>query len=54
MTTEMKLLQDLKRYIDLQLDFEPASEWGKGAKDGFNFCKQYLDYLCELYKVEIK
>ena len=52
-TNERQVLKDVKRYILLQLEDEPISEWGKGAKDGFQYCMAFFNYLCELYGVKL-
>lgn len=52
-TNERKILEDMKRYIQMQLEHEPFSEWGKGARDGFEYCMAFFNYLCELHGVKL-
>ena len=53
-TKERKILEELRDYLIFQLTTEPFSEWGKGAKDGFQFAIGFLDYLCKLYEVNLE
>lgn len=53
-TNEMKVLEDLALYLKQSVDFEPFSEWGRGAKDGFQYALNFLNYLCELHGVKVE
>lgn len=52
-TNEREVLEDLKDYLKMQLEFEPCSEWGKGAKDGFQYAINFLNCLCEMHGVKL-
>lgn len=52
-TNEMKVLENLALYLKQSVDFEPFSDWGNGAKSGFRYALNYLNYLCELYGVNL-
>lgn len=53
MNKELKVLQELREYFEMQLDAVPISDWGIGAKDGFKHAKDMLDHLCELHEVQL-
>ena len=53
MNKELKVLQELKDYFEMQLDGDYISDWGQGAHDGFKFARDMLDHLCELHEVKL-